>query len=177
MGEFAPRWFPGEPRDVVEETFLARLRQQAAIWDVAGLVMSDTDTLTGFSPLVMTLDVPGLPIPRRLLTVSYWTGSSPQHGAALEGAWGDVHLFDAYDSEDPECLAVRGVQASSEDFAVMTAEWLLQQLQRPVVCDEWLHRGQVVATRWRLADTGRVLFRTGRTRQVARRPHRSRQVR
>ncbi len=97
------------------------------------------------------------------------------HGIAVDHATdhgGTVAVYlDDHDGNDPECLTVIGVDASPEQHATWAAQWLLRQLRRPVVREEWLRDGQVVAHTLRLSDTGTVLARHGSSpRRLFRRP-------
>ncbi|SDX98269.1 hypothetical protein SAMN05661080_01918 [Modestobacter sp. DSM 44400] len=63
-----------------------------------------------------------------------------------------------------------GVHADPERHAAWAAAWILRQLRRPVVREDWLHGEGAVASTWRLIYTGRVLGRTGRSgRRLVRR--------
>lgn len=161
METVGARWFPDEVgRDDGEAAFLERLRREASRWDVQGLSPEDdTSSRRWLVPLYVDVDVPGLAIRRRTLQVGYWTGGPL--GPALQGVWGDDYLLDDHDGNDPEDLTVVGVRASHEEYAEWAAAWLLRQLKRPVVREEWLAGDRVVATTWRLDDTGRVLARRG----------------
>jgi hypothetical protein len=60
-------------------------------------------------------------------------------------------------------LTRRRRAGTPEQYATWAADWLLRQMNRPVIREEWLGRDRVVATTWRLNDTGRVLGTTGLT--------------
>ncbi|MEW2477669.1 hypothetical protein AB0875_28225 [Micromonospora gifhornensis] len=155
------RWFPDEiGRHEGEIAFLEQLRREASGWDVDGLSPEDdTSSQVWLAPLYVDVDVPGLTIRRRTLQVGYWTNGP--FGQALHGVWGDDYLLDDHDGNDPENLTVVGVRASHENYAQWAAAWLLRQLKRPVVREEWLTGDRVAAATWRLDDTGRVLARHG----------------
>jgi hypothetical protein len=169
-----PRWFPDEVgRNDAEARFLQRIRQIAAGWSVPGLTPErDTSSLTVLLPLYVDVDVADLPIARRTLQIGYWTGE--HYEQALQGAWGDVYLLDDHDGNDPEDLTVVGLRAGPEEYAEWAADWLLRQLHRPIVRQEWRHNGRMVAATWRLDDTGRVLGAQGHSmrRLLRRRPDR-----
>jgi hypothetical protein len=153
-------WFAAENgRNEQESAFLEYLRQRAATWHVVGLSPQDTSSQRWLAPLYVDVHVPRMTIPRSILQVAYWT--SGPYGQALQGAWGDDYLMDDHDGNNPEDLTVVGVQAAVEQYAAWAADWLLRQLQRPVVRHEWLRDGRVVAATWLLEDTGRVLYKTG----------------
>ncbi|HLL65860.1 MAG TPA: hypothetical protein VK453_08925 [Micromonosporaceae bacterium] len=161
MGAADVGWFADAVgRNDGEAAFLERLRQLSPGWSVAGLSERDTSSLAAMVPLFVDVEVPGLPIPRRMLQVGYWTGG--YYERALQGVWGDSYLLDDHDGNDAEDLTVVGVRASHEQHAEWAADWFLRQLRRPVVRQEWLRRDRVVAARWRLDDTGRVLGTRGR---------------
>lgn len=156
------RWFPDEVgRDDGEAAFLQRLRREASGWNIDGLSPADdTSSQRLQASLYVDVDAPGLAaIRRRTLQVGYWTDGP--FGQALQGVWGDEYLLDDHDGNDPEDLTVVGVRANHEEYAQWAAAWLLRQLCRPVVRQEWLAGDRVVAATWRLDDTGRVLARQG----------------
>jgi hypothetical protein len=87
---------------------------------------------------------------------------------ALGAYWGCSHLWDDYDKRDPEHLCVPTSGVAPEDAAERAAQWVKEQLRRPLVRQEWDRRGRTAARRWVLTDTGRVIgsrgsmFRHGR---------------
>ena len=168
-------WFSdAEPRNDAEAGYLATLRELVSGWDVAGLRPEHTSVLTVLTPLHLTVELAGLP-GDITLQVGYW--QTDPYGPGLEGEWGDDHLLDSH-VNGVDGLAVQGLAASPDQFATWTAEWLLAQLRRPVERLEWLGcDGAVVATRWRLPDTGHVLKRQGRPFVSRRPPDRALQVR
>lgn len=168
-------WFGGVPgRDDAEAAFLDQLRREASGWDQEDVTPSLTGSLYIGLPLYVDIDVPGFTKPARHLQLGFWTGgpwAGRSGGYVLQGAWGGNHLLDLHDGDDPECLTVIGLQASPESHAVWAAQWLLRQLRRPIVREEWLLNGQVVAHTCRLSDTGTVLSRHGSSpRRLFRRP-------
>jgi hypothetical protein len=168
-------WFGGVPgHDDAEAAFLEHLRREAGGWDVEDVSPALTSSVYIGLPLYADIDVPGLAEPARPLQVGFWTGgpwAGRSGGYVLQGVWGDDHPLDDHDGNDPECLTVIGVDASPQQHATWAAEWLLRQLRRPVVREEWLRDGQVVASTWRLSDTGTVLAREGASpRRLLRRP-------
>lgn len=128
-------------------------------------VPQDTSSQRWLAPLHVDVQVPKVTIPRCTLQIAYWTGGP--FGQALHGVWGDNYLMDDHDGNDPEDLTVVGVRATAEQYAAWAADWLVHQLERPVVRHEWLRGGRVAAATWRLEDTGRVLGKTGPSRAVS----------
>ncbi|MEH1129573.1 hypothetical protein [Micromonospora sp. CPCC 206061] len=163
-------WFAAETgRNDQETAFLEGLRQRATTWHVDGLSPQDTSSQRWLAPLYVDVQVPKVTIPRRTLQIAYWTGGP--YGQALHGVWGDDYLMDDHDGNDPEDLTVVGIQATAGQYAAWAADWLVRQLERPVVRHEWLRGGRVAATMWCLQDTGRVLGKTGISpRRLLRRP-------
>lgn len=159
------QWFGDLPgRNEAETAFLAQLRREAGNWTVEGLSAGDTATIDIGVPLYADVEVPGLAALGRSLQIGFWTGgpwAERSGGFILQGVWGDDHPLDDYSGNDPECLTVVGVDARPEQHAAWAAEWLLRQLHRPVVREDWSRDGRVVASTWRLADTGTVLRRQG----------------
>ena len=153
------RWFGGsEGRNPEEVAFLNELRRLAALWDVPDLNPDDhTSAEVILAPLLLGLDVPGVTARRDNLQLAYWTGPE----SWLTGEWGTEYILDDHDGNSPECLTVRGVRASPEEFASFAAGWMLRQLQRPLVREDWLSGDVPHATRWRFTDTGHVLDRDG----------------
>jgi hypothetical protein len=171
-------WFPDETgRNDQERAFLDQLRLQAASWRIEDVSPGDTSSERWLTPLYIDVEVPRITIPRSTLQVAYWT--SGPYGSALHGTWGDGYLMDDHDGNDPEDLTVVGVLATPEQYATWAADWLLRQLHRPVIREEWLRHDRVVATTWRLADTGHILGKTGLTprRLLRRKPDRAINVR
>ncbi|MBV1852843.1 hypothetical protein [Catellatospora tritici] len=157
----ASQWFPDEPgRNAAEAAYLDQLRQEAADWTVAGICPEDTASQVWFTPLYLELEIPGLAVPQNTLQVAYWTNHPRGH--ALDGMWGDEHLLDNPHRED---LTACGATVDPEECASWTAAWLLRQLRRSIVRQEWLSGDRVVAATWRFDDTGRVLHATGSSRR------------
>ncbi len=157
-----PVWFPNETgRNDQEKAFLDQLRLEAASWRIDELSPQDTSSQRWLTPLYVDVEVPRVTIPRSTLQVAYWT--SGWYGSALQGVWGDGYLMDDHDGNDPEDLTVLGVRATPKQYATWAADWLLRQLHRPVIREEWLRHDRVVAATWRLDDTGRILGKTGVT--------------
>ena len=152
-------WFGGaEGRNAEEVAFLAELRRLAALWDVPDLNPEDDTTAEVFlNPLFIGLDVPGVTAARDNLQLGYWTGV----GSWLSGEWATGYFLDDHNGNSPECLTVRGVKATPEEFARFAADWMLAQLLRPLVQEDWLSGNVPHATRWRFTDTGHVLARDG----------------
>ena len=161
-------WFGGaEGRNADEVAFLAELRRLAALWDAPELdPEDDTSAEVLLAPLFIGLDVPGVTAARDNLQLAYWTGAE----SWLTGEWGTGYLLDAHDGNSSECLTVRDVQATPEEFARVAADWMLGQLGRPLVREDWLSGNVPHATRWRFTDNGHVLDRDGLSlRRVLRR--------
>ncbi|TYP89033.1 hypothetical protein [Blastococcus xanthinilyticus] len=177
------QWFGGQPgRNEAETAYLARLREEVGGWTLDGLSPGHTWAADIGLPLYIDIDVPGLSELRRPLQVGFWTGgpsAGRSGGYVLQGVWGDDHPLDDHDGNSPECLTVIGVDATPEQHATWAAEWLLRQLRRPVVREDWLRDGRVVAATWRLSDTGTVLARQGSSprRLLRRAPDRVTEVR
>ncbi len=163
MLEGASPWFSDEPgRNEAEATFLAHLRHEAEAWDVARLTPEDTSAECFLIPVYAGVTVPGLTIDVRTLQIAYWT--SLPCGAVLHGAWSRAsYILDDHDGNDFEDLTVAGVHADPQQHAAWAAAWILPQLGRPIVRQDWLRNDEVVASTWRFADTGRVLHRGGRS--------------
>lgn len=174
------QWFAGaDGRNESEVRFLAAMRDAAHEWSVQDLRPGDTGALSGMTPLMVLVDVPGLPSGvMRVLQVAYWTDGpwiEPSGCGGLQGTWGGQYLLDDYDAADSENLTVVGVDAQPEAFATWAVEWLIRQLRRPVLREEWLTAGEISAAVWRLTDTGRILGREGASlkRALKRPPDRS----
>ena len=153
-------WFSGdEPRTDDEVRFLARLRDLASGWPVAGLSPDATWCLTALVPLLVAVDCPSLAgeVGLTSLHVGYWPPTA--HGLRLEGEWGDSHLLDN-DGNDTD-LRIQGISGEPEFFADATATWLATQLLRPIDRMEWVNGDRVVATRIRLGGGGQTLVRRG----------------
>jgi hypothetical protein len=88
-----------------------------------------------------------MPVINNTLQVSYSAGS-------LRAYWGCSHLWDDYDEHDPEHLARETGELPPEAVADMAANWLTQQLRRPLVRQEWDRGPLGPAVRWVLADSG-----------------------
>ena len=152
-------WFAGtDGRDDDERAFLLELRRLVASWPDGDLQAEDTHAEIVLAPLFLAVSVPGAPELRDELQLGYWTGAERW----LEGAWaGGAYLLDDHDGNSAECLTVRGTRSTPQEFARFAAEWIRLQLDRSVIREEWIRRGEVVATTWRLSDTKRVLAREG----------------
>jgi hypothetical protein len=154
-------WFDGAvPRSDDEAVFLATLRVEAARWGL-DVLPEHTSSLTVLVPLYVDIDVPGLPIgtdKKTILQGGYW--ASGPAGLALQAEWGDDHLLDAGGNDDD--LRMGGVTLSPVEAAMTLANWFSTQLRRPIERAEWVDAdGTVVASHWRLADTGRSLAAAG----------------
>ena len=93
------------------------------------------------------------------LQIAYW--QQPPMGHAVEGMWsGDGAVLDdkRYDHDG---LAVLGVDGDPEFFASLAGCWLAHQLRRPIERLDWMVGNTLVASRWRLADTGAVVSGKG----------------
>jgi hypothetical protein len=158
-------WFGEEPgRNEAEAAFLAELRRETAGWHAYGLSPADTESYDIGVPLYAEEEVPAMKTAGRMLQIGFWTGgpwAERSGGAILQGVWGDDHPLDDHNGNDPECLTVTGVDVGPEQHARWAAAWIVRQLQRPVVREEWLRGQEVVATTWRFTDTGTVLRRQG----------------
>jgi hypothetical protein len=154
-------WFDGAaPRSDDEAEFLTTLRAEAARWAL-DVLPEHTSALTGFVPLYVDIDVPGLPIGANKQTVlqgGYWARGPA--GLALQAEWGDAHILDAGGNDDD--LRMGGVTLSPVEAAMILANWFSTQLRRPIERAEWVDAdGTVVASHWRLADSRRSLAVAG----------------
>jgi hypothetical protein len=151
-------WFGGdEPRTEDEARFLAVLRAHDEAWRSAGVEPSGTTVLTGLVPLHVQVDLPGLPADRVNLQVAFWT-TGPR-GTGVEGQWGDDHLLDGGTAGGME---VFGLPADPEELAGFAVRWLTRALAAPVDRADWVGRdGEVVASRWVLAESGAVVGSRG----------------
>ena len=166
----AAAWFTGdEPRTEDEARFLDRLRVRAVDWDVPGLDPSASWCLAKLVCLLVVVPSPSLVGLNGLhsIQVGYYPAGKVLR---LEGEWGEDHLLD--NGGDERDLRVDGVAADPEWFADLSADWIGQQLLRPLVRAEWLDGSSVVATQTRLDDTGFVLSRSGSWFKMRREPDR-----
>lgn len=150
-------WFSGAARTDGEQEFLDQLRRDAAGWNND---ISPADTVTfawELGPLIVGLEIPKITAAYRHLWVSYWSSGTGQR--ALEGAWGDDLIADDYSADREESLTVSGVEANPAQFASWCSHWLVNQLRRPVVREEWGPAGGAAV--WKLADTSFVLQTRG----------------
>lgn len=174
----AEEWFGGDdPRSDAEAEFLDAMRGRSADWEAAGLAPVCTATLAVLVPLHLQVDLPGVPSQLANLQIGLWPDPRPD-GTRVEGEWGNRYLLDGgtprFENADPS--------ARPRELADAAAAWLLGQLARPVEVAEWCGvTGDVVATRWTLADDGELLaatgWRTGRLMRRRRPPDRVRRVR
>lgn len=170
-------WFDGaSPRGDQVAEFLSALRAEAARWDL-DVLPGHTSALTVLTPLYVDVDVPGLPVGTNKWTVlqgGYWARGPA--GLVLQAEWGDSHLLDA--GGDDEDLRIGGLAIGPAEAAALLASWFSAQLRRPVQRADWLDAADtVVASRWRLLDTGRTLAVTGPWRRRRRPPTRASLVR
>ncbi len=180
VSDGSPKWFAGgEGRTPTERSFLRHLRREASTWSHLGLAPQNTSAVSlGMDiPLFVHVDIPGLPLTwptMRTLQVTLWDGqewAAPAGGPVLQGSWTVDHRGWDHDGDDPENLTVIGVMAEQGQHAAWASAWLLRQLRRAVVHEEWTRGTQVVGERWRLADSGEVLHqRGGKVRRLDRRP-------
>lgn len=164
-------WFEGDaPRTDDEVRFLARLRELASGWIVAGLGPDATSCLTVLVPILVLVDIPALAgeVGLTSLHVGYWP---PEHGLRLEGEWGDNHLLD--NGGDDFDLRIGGISEEPEFFAEAAAMWLATQLLRPIDRMDWVSGDRIVATRARLSDDGKTLVRRGSWFRTRREPDRT----
>jgi hypothetical protein len=164
--EGSPIWFAGgEGRTPTERSFLARLRREASTWSQVGIAPQNTSAVAlGIDvPLSVHVDIPHLPVTwptLHTLQVTFWEGqewAAPVGGPVLQGSWTVDHRAWDHDGDDPENLTVIGVVAEPEQHAAWASAWLVRQLRRPVVHEQWTRGTRVVGERWRLADSGEVL--------------------
>ena len=152
-------------RTAEELRYLARLDAllPAAL---AGRVEPDEVGSIAYGGVMIWLTVPGVPdsewpVITNQLQVLY-------NAQSLGAYWGCSHLWDDYDEDNPEHLNVAASDLEPESAAERAADWVAEQLHRPLVRQEWDRRGFFPAMQWVLADTGTVLgsrgwvFRRGR---------------
>ena len=154
-GEADPRWFDGK----VETAFVARVRHKATVV-LGDLVPPDaTWSLGDFGDGLLVVDVPGLPASEHPVINSsiqvLWERGS------LRGYWGCAHLFDDFDPADSEALLIQGLPLDEGQAADLAVDWFAHELRRPLVFQTWDKGDQVVAQRWVLSDTDRVLGAKG----------------
>ncbi|WP_157606370.1 hypothetical protein [Phycicoccus sp. Soil802] len=167
----AASWFPGdEGRTHDEARFLARLRELAPGWAVAGLGPERTWCLTALVPLLVVVDCPLLAgeVGLTSLHVGYWPPTP--HGLRLQGEWGDNHLLD--NGGDDTDLEIQGISGEPESFADTAGIWLATQLLRPMERMEWVRGERVVAAKIRLIG-GQTLVRRGSWLRTRREPDRT----
>ncbi len=155
----AASWFQcDDPRNEGQDRFLKRLRVESDAWSSFGIVPGDTfANATWMAPLFLQVALPGLS--HSNLQVGYW--QDPPLGHGLEGMWSDGSYLLDDERHDQDGLTVLGLEGEPEEFATWTARWFTQQFWRPVERLDWLSRGEVIASSWRLADTGLVVARRG----------------
>ena len=95
--------------------------------------------LNGFVPMLLRVEVPGLPSALANLQVGYTNDDADVD--RLVGEWGDLYLLDNH-GRFPDDLSVEGVDARPEQYARFAAGWLRRQLLRPVC------RANRLAARW-----------------------------
>ena len=168
-------WFPGPSRDAHHEAFLARLREHARRDGLVDAAPRDTAVLisvTAFSDLVVGVRAPNLPTtgPEPMLQAGYGDDDGTLY---LEGAW-RTHgvVLDPPDLYEPAPPGASPVELADGAF-----EWLTQQLHRPVDVLEFPTLVGRPQERWRFADTGEELCRTGSWLRRRRRPESVRRVR
>lgn len=151
-------WFSGSPcRTEDEREFLSRLQGDADGWKTDVQPTSSVAFAWEYGPLVVGIEIPKLTTDYRNLWVSYWSTHPGQR--ALEGAWGCEYVADNYTADRDEDLTVVGVESGPSQFATWCSRWLITQLARPVVREEWGSAGKAVA--WRLSDTNFTLQTKG----------------
>lgn len=136
--------------------FLGELRRDNWAWAERGLRPQDTGVMDWQDTVVVMVYVPWVGSGYRNLQVGY----SPRHPHSdiLSCEWGDEWVLDGGTSD----LTVTDRALTPVAAAQTAAEWIIAQLARPVERDDWLSRsGRVVASRWRLSDTGEVLGTIG----------------
>ena len=114
--------------------------------------------LNGFVPLLLQVNVPGLPSASANLQVGYFPPDW-QGGDRLICEWGDSHLLDGSGHRDD--LSVDGTDMTPESLAEHAFQWMRTQLIRPIDAQDWTRRGRVLATDWRFSDTGELLATDG----------------
>lgn len=80
---------------------------------------------------------------------------------SLGAYWGCSHLWDDFDKGKPEHFCMATAELAPEDAAERAAQWLSEQLHRPLVRQEWDRRLAPPARRWLLTDTGTVIGSRG----------------
>lgn len=130
-------WFQGdEPRHDDEARFLAAMRAAAAQGGLGDVTAGSTSVmaLTGFIPMLLRVEVPGLPPALANLQVGYMRDDA--YVDRLVGEWGDQYLLDNH-GRYPDDLSVEGVDARPEEHARFAVGWLRRQLLRPIDRLDW----------------------------------------
>lgn len=136
-----PQFFAGDDLTLTPfgEVFVARLRKCAEKWDT-DVRPVDTWHEETADPVLVGVAVPGLSGPRTVLWVKCWKDidGSP----VLEGSWGDRGpVTDWYGHDPVRELTVRGSSAHPGTLAELAAGWIVHQLRRTIVRDEYGRRG------------------------------------
>lgn len=142
------------------EVFVARLRTRAEMWDT-DVRPSDTWLEDIADPVMVGVAVPGLSGWRTVLWVKCWKDIDGR--AVLEGSWGDRGpVTDWYGHDPVRELTVRGSSAHPGALADLAAGWMVHQLRRTIVRDEYGRRG------WSLLDEDGPLERRLLPRRIRR---------
>ncbi|MDP9863362.1 MULTISPECIES: hypothetical protein [Streptosporangium] len=149
MDEYEYDWFEcDEELGEVQHVFIVALRARALTWAADPVDSRLVPPERGY-PFVACLNIDAPQENFVLLTV----------GVHLEGhrLRGDrLHHQDFTLPEVPTSLAME-VSGSPEELAEQAADWFEAIISRPVVRYEWLHAGQVYASRYLFPDTGEGL--------------------
>lgn len=165
-------WFgDADGRNEDETAFLAVLRKTAAAWSLPGLDSTVTGSEEYLVPLYVFVEVPvAESVDRESTAALPWTlalefafWSDSPHPLSVEGSWGDAgRPFDGGPAADArEDLRVSGAPIKASLLGQYAASWMLLQLRRPLVREDWIRGEHVIASRWRFSDTGRELTRRG----------------
>lgn len=156
-------WFAGAVAGGANaDAFLHRVRQLAPA-ALTGRVAPESTAAHRYGCLIV-VEVPGVPrsewpVHTHLLQVMW----EAEH---LGGYWGCSHLWEDYDPNEPGVLAVAAA-LSPDGAAERAAAWLTEQLNRPLVVEEWDRRLLAAPVRrWVLSDTGQYV--AGRRRRPRR---------
>ncbi|WP_440069548.1 hypothetical protein [Streptosporangium sp. OZ121] len=145
MGEYEYDWFEcDEELDEAQHAFVIALRARALTWAAdpvdSRLVPPERDY-----PFVACLNIDAPQENFALLTVGVHLDGHHLRGDRL-------HNQDFTLPEVPTSLAMEA-SGSPEELAEQAAGWFEAIIRRPVVRYEWLHAGQVYASRYLFPDT------------------------
>lgn len=145
-----------KPESTEGQEFARRFAEIVSEWGVPGAGPDSFDVVGGLIPLVIVLQVPGVVVPNNQCTlqIAYW----PDRAGApvVSGEWGDDHLLEGQGPDDGDLL-LEGVALTPTECADRAAAWTKDQLQRPLVREDWIRKGAVIRSKWILDDTKTVI--------------------